>query len=410
MVVKDIFYKLKILSISAKYDVSCSSSGAGDYYRKGELGSTKSSGICHSFTPDGRCISLLKVLFTNFCIYDCAYCINRASNDVERASFTPQELADLTINFYKRNYIEGLFLSSGIIKDENHTMELLLKTLKILRYQYRFNGYIHTKLIPNSSPEIIKEVMKLSSRVSSNIELPSAKSLMLLAPDKSKDKVLGPIKAAKNFSLNTTGKAASLTTQIIVGATPETDYDILQLSSSLYKKQLLKRVYYSAYIPINQDNRLPAVTLQPPLLREHRLYQADWLIRFYNFSFDEIVNEKNMNLNEALDPKSFWALNNLHLFPIEINKADFMQLIRIPGIGIRGAHKIVKARKYKRLNFEDLKYLKISLKRAKFFITADGKYSSGHSFEKGNFQNLLIPEKKNQNLIFTDLTPITGEL
>ncbi len=340
----DIYEKMEILANSAKYDVSCSSSGVETSFKKGELGATHTSGICHTFTPDGRCVSLLKVLLTNICIYDCAYCINRVSNDIPRAVFSPRELADITINFYKRNYIEGLFLSSGIVKDEDHTMTLILKALKILRYEYKFNGYIHVKLIPGCSMELVEQIVKLANRVSSNIELPSDKSLKLLAPNKTKEKVLQPLKFARDLSLAKEQKPIGMSTQLIVGATPESDRDILKLSSALYDKALLKRVYYSAYIPVNDHKNLPSVVTKPPLLREHRLYQADWLLRFYNFSYDEIVTDEFPNLDEELDPKTFWALNNLKYFPMEINTASKEELLRIPGIGARGVMKILSAR------------------------------------------------------------------
>ncbi|HHH19827.1 MAG TPA: putative DNA modification/repair radical SAM protein [Campylobacterales bacterium] len=409
---KDIYAKMQILSDSAKYDVSCSSSGSDNNYKRGELGATHNSGICHTFTADGRCVSLLKVLLTNYCIYDCAYCINRVSNDIPRAAFAPKELADITINFYKRNYIEGLFLSSGIIVSEDHTMELILKTLKLLRHEYKFNGYIHVKLIPGSNPKLIDEVVRLASRVSSNIELPSNNSLKLLAPNKTKEKVLQPLKLARDMSLERTEKVIGMSTQLIVGATPESDRDILQLSSALYDKALLKRVYYSAYIPVNNDKNLPALIDKPPLLREHRLYQADWLLRFYDFRWDEIVDDRTPNLDEELDPKTFWALNNLHLFPMEINRASKEELIRIPGIGIRGAHKILAARRFKRLEFEDLRQLKISLKRARYFITCKGRYQNEVALypEKIRYA-LLEPSKPKQPTLFDiDYSATTGEL
>ena len=368
--------KIAILADSAKYDVSCSSSGSDSNYKTGELGNTHKSGICHTFTSDGRCVSLLKVLLSNMCIYDCAYCINRVSNDIKRTAFTPRELADLTINFYKRNYIEGLFLSSGIIKNEDHTMSLLLQTLRILRHEYHFNGYIHVKLIPGSSKELINEATLLANRVSSNIELPSSKSLALLAPDKSKEKLLSPLKHARDITLERHNKPISMSTQMIIGATKESDFEILKLSSSLYQKALLKRVYYSAYIPVNEHKNLPSpLHLKPPLEREHRLYQADWLLRFYGFSYDEIL-EENENLDIQFDPKTHWALRHLEHFPIDINKAPREILIRIPGIGLRGAEKILQARRFKVLMMEDLKALKIPLKRARYFIVA------GRDFER----------------------------
>jgi len=409
---KDIFQKMQILSDSAKYDVSCSSSGSENNYKTGELGATQNSGICHTFTSDGRCVSLLKVLLTNFCIYDCAYCINRVSNDIPRTAFAPRELADITINFYKRNYIEGLFLSSGIIESEDHTMQLILRTLRILRHEYKFNGYIHVKLIPGSDARLIEEVVKLASRVSSNIELPSDASLKLLAPNKTKEKVLQPLKLARDFSMERTNKPIGMSTQLIVGATPESDRDILKLSSALYDKALLKRVYYSAYVPVNDDKNLPALaTSKPPLLREHRLYQADWLLRFYDFKADEIVNESNPNLDEELDPKMFWALNNLHLFPMEINKVSLEELIRIPGIGTKGAMKIINARRFKKLTFESLKQLKISVKNAKYFITCNGVYQREIPMYSDTIKIALKPPKliTAPNLFDVDYSVITGE-
>lgn len=409
---KDVFAKMEILSDSAKYDVSCSSSGADASYKKGQLGATHSSGICHAYTADGRCVSLLKVLLTNYCIYDCAYCINRASNDIRRAAFSPRELADITINFYKRNYIEGLFLSSGIIESENHTMQLIIKTLKILRHQHQFNGYIHVKLIPGSDAKLIEEVVELANRVSSNIELPSHKSLQLLAPEKTREKVLQPLKFARDSSLEKREKVIGMSTQLIVGATPENDRQILELSSALYQKALLKRVYYSAYIPVNDDKQLPAIITKPPLLREHRLYQADWLLRFYGFTWDEILNEATPNLDEEVDPKTFWALNNLHLFPIEINKASKEELIRIPGIGVRSAHKILRARRFKRLKFEDLKHLKVSLKRAKYFIICNGHYQKEIPLYPESIKSTLLEDKKpiQPSLFDLNYSATTGEL
>ncbi len=412
---KDIYEKMKILANSAKYDVSCSSSGSDNNHRTKELGATHNNGICHTFTSDGRCVSLLKVLLTNHCIYDCSYCINRKSNDIKRASFSPKELADITINFYKRNYIEGLFLSSGIIGSEDHTANLLLRTLKILRYEYRFNGYIHVKLIPACDERLIEQIVNLANRVSSNIELPSNKSLKLLAPQKTKEKVLQPLKFARNISLEKNNKPISMSTQLIVGASPESDRDILKLSSILYDKALLKRVYYSAYIPVNDDKNLPALIAKPPLLREHRLYQADWLLRFYDFSYDELVSEEFPNLDEELDPKTSWALHNLKYFPMEINSVSKDELLRIPGIGVRGVFKILKARKYKSLDFNDLKKLKISLKRAKYFITCKGKYQKEITFDNHLIKNALIKpkieEKYGQASLFDlDYSAITGEL
>ncbi|RXJ86533.1 putative DNA modification/repair radical SAM protein [Arcobacter sp. CECT 8985] len=411
---KDIFEKMQILANSAKYDVSCSSSGSENNHKTGELGATHNSGICHTFTSDGRCVSLLKVLLTNFCIYDCAYCINRKSNDIKRAAFSPKQLADITINFYKRNYIEGLFLSSGIIENEDHTMILILRTLKILRYEYHFNGYIHVKLIPGADDRLIDEVVALANRVSSNIELPSDKSLKLLAPNKTKEKILQPLKHARDKSLEKNTRPIGMSTQLIIGATPESDKDILKLSSVLYDKALLKRVYYSAYIPVNDHKNLPSIINKPPLLREHRLYQADWLLRFYDFTYDEIVNDEFPNLDEELDPKTFWALNNLKYFPMEINKVSKDELLRIPGIGIKSVFKILKARKFKTLDFYDLKKLKISLKKAQYFITCKGKYCAKISFCDDKIKQAIItpPKKKilQPSLFDMDFSAITGEI
>jgi len=403
--------KISILASSAKYDVSCSSSGSEAHNKKGELGCTHNSGICHSFTSDGRCVSLLKVLLSNICIYDCAYCINRVSNDILRTAFTPRELADITINFYKRNYIEGLFLSSGIIKNADHTMSLLLQTLIILRQEYHFNGYIHVKLIPGACKELIERVCTLANRVSSNIELPSSKSLALLAPDKSKVQLLEPLKYAKEITLKTQSKPISMSTQMIIGATGESDYEILRLSSSLYNKALLKRVYYSAYIAINTHQFLPVPELsRPPLEREHRLYQADWLLRFYGFTYDEIIGE-NENLNIQFDPKTFWALKHLEHFPIDINTASKDALIRIPGIGIRGALKIMQARRFKALNFEDLVALKISLKKARYFMIAKKDFHRQTPLYEETIKLALIHHDKEViHPTLFDTSIYTGEL
>ncbi|MBN2824082.1 MAG: putative DNA modification/repair radical SAM protein, partial [Campylobacterales bacterium] len=344
----------------------------------------------------------------------CAYCINRISNDIPRAAFAPRELADITLNFYKRNYIEGLFLSSGIIENEDHTMLLILRTLRILRYEYRFNGYIHVKLIPGSDARLIEEVVALASRVSSNIELPSNKSLALLAPNKTKEKVLQPLRLARDLSLERSSKPIGMSTQLIVGATPESDRDILRLSSALYDKALLKRVYYSAYIPVNEDKNLPTLLDKPPLLREHRLYQADWLLRFYGFQYDEILTQNHPNLDMDIDPKMRWALNNLHHFPIEINKASKEELIRIPGIGIRSAFKIIQARRFKRLTFDDLKALKISIKKARYFITANNKYDNTTPLEPEPIKNAFLSithKKPHQPTLFDfNYSVVLGEL
>lgn len=374
--------KLSILADSAKYDVSCSSSGSSRKNVPGGIGTAAPSGICHSFAGDGRCISLLKILMTNSCIYDCQYCINRISNDIPRATFTPREIADLTINFYKRNYIEGLFLSSAIIKSPDYTMEKIIECLSILRNEYKFNGYIHAKTIPGSSRELINAVGLLADRTSVNIEMPSNDSLKVFAPQKTKESILTPMrqistsiaenkqemivyKHAPSFS------PAGQSTQMIIGATPETDCKILKLSENLYNRYSLKRVYYSAYVPIGTNPLLPVTS--PPLLREHRLYQADWLLRFYNFTADELLDDANPNFNNFIDPKCDWALRHKELFPVEINTASYYMLLRIPGIGVRSAKKIMYARRVTTLSFEDLKKMRVSMKRAKYFVTCKGK-------------------------------------
>ena len=338
----DLTEKIKILSNSAKYDVSCSSSGSSRKNKKGGIGNASPSGICHSWTADGRCISLLKVLLTNYCIYDCKYCINRSSNDIPRASFTVDELVNLTINFYRRNYIEGLFLSSAICISPDYTMELLLKSVKKLRKEVNFNGYIHVKAIPGANIALIEETGKYADRMSVNIELPSGESLKLLAPQKTKESILKPMGFIKSgiiqnheerlkFKNTPLFVPGGQSTQLIIGATTDSDLKILKLSESLYNSYNLKRVYYSAYIPVSNHPHLPAIS-NPPLLREHRLYQADWLLRFYGFESDELLNDENPNFDELLDPKCNWAIRNLDKFPVEVNNADYFTLLRIPGI------------------------------------------------------------------------------
>ena len=402
MIFLDIFEKLKILSDSAKYDASCSSSGSNRRNSYSGIGNGNISGICHSWGADGRCISLLKILFTNACIYDCKYCINRCSNNVKRATFTPREVANLTINFYKRNYIEGLFLSSAVIKSPDYTMELLINTISILRNEYNFNGYIHCKTIPGCSKELIDKLGSMVDRMSINIELPSNDSLKLLAPQKEKTGILTPMSYVSNkMKLNKLEKRkenfipAGQTTQLIIGATPESDLKILKLSESLYKKLSLKRVYYSAYISVNNDKNLPTLE-SPPLLRENRLYQADWLLRFYGFKADELLSETHPNFNNVLDPKCEWALRNLDKFPIEINKANYFTLIRVPGIGVISAKKIIKARRNFDLNFDSLKNLGIVLKRAKYFITCKGKYyDKVYKFNESFIETNLVYQERN---------------
>lgn len=399
----DLSDKLKILSGAAKYDVSCASNVSIRENQKFGISNSSVSGICHSWTDDGRCVSLLKILLTNYCIYDCTYCINKISNDIPRAIFTPDEICNLTINFYKRNYIEGLFLSSGIIKNPNYTMELMLKTIKKLRNEYNFNGYIHLKIIPGTDLKLVKEAGFYADRVSINIELPNNENLKKLAPQKKKEDILLPmsyihtkitetreIKQLKKYKPLPIFAPAGQSTQMIIGATQDSDLDILNLSQNLYKKYDLKRVYYSAYVPVNRHPALP--NNNPPLLREHRLYQADWLIRIYGFDTKELLNYENPNLDLDLDPKSSWALRNLQLFPIEINTADYEMLIRVPGIGIKSAKKIIMARKKGYLCYEDLRNFGIVLKRAKNFITCNGKYHGIKHLYPETIKGFLISE------------------
>lgn len=377
--------KLEILSDAAKYDVSCTSGGT---ERKGDgegMGNCRKAGICHSFSADGRCISLLKILFTNECIYDCKYCVNRSGNDVVRTSFTPEEVCTLTMEFYRRNYIEGLFLSSGVLKSPNYTMELLYTVLYKLRHEHNFQGYIHVKAIPGADSRLIQMTGYLADRMSVNIELPTAESLRLLAPHKTRKNILAPMRFVQRMSAENQYEIqtyrhvpkfvpAGQSTQMIIGATPESDYQILHVAESLYKKFDLKRVFYSAFIPVNEDKNLPSVKEQrPPLLREHRLYQADWLLRYYHFEAGELLDEENPNFNAYLDPKCFWALRHLEEFPIEINYAAYDMLLRVPGIGYKSASRIVKARRMGMLDFEDLKKMGVVLKRALYFITCKGK-------------------------------------
>lgn len=402
----DIADKLEILADAAKYDVACTSSGIDRNAQKGKMGNTLAAGICHSFSADGRCITLLKVLMTNVCVYDCAYCINRASNETPRAAFKPRELADLTIAFYRRNYTEGLFLSSGVIRNPDYTTELMISTLSILRFEYGFRGYIHAKAVPGTSPELINALGHLADRMSVNMELPSQASLRLLAPDKSKQNILAPMRQIKQSIAEDKDTRAIMrkettylsqvrpkkkkrafvpagqSTQMIIGATPESDFQILNLSAALYRSLSLKRVFFSAYLPVNKDARLPsndAVQLN----REHRLYQADWLLRFYRFDVTEIIDEAHPFLDPELDPKANWALNHLDFFPIEVNSAPLDSLLRVPGIGVRGAKLIVKARRSAALGENELRKIGIAYKRARFFITCNGKYAGkGSDFSR----------------------------
>lgn len=400
----DVFDKLTILADSAKYDVACTSSGVDRKGSPGSMGSAVAAGICHSFSADGRCISLLKVLLTNICVYDCKYCVNRSSNDIPRAAFTPRELAELTLNFYRRNYIEGLFLSSAVIKNPNYTSELLIRTLELLRQEYRFAGYIHVKAIPGTDNEVLTRLGYLADRVSINIELPSQESLKLLAPDKCKESILRPMGLLKGkIAENTTDLVkyrharkfvpAGQSTQLIVGATPDTDYKILTLAEGLYSKYQLKRVFFSAYIPVTEHSLLPAVSAKPPLLREHRLYQADWLLRFYGFEARELLDEGNPNFNLQIDPKCNWALNHLDQFPIEINQASYEMLLRVPGIGVTSARRILRARTIASLDFQGLKKMGVVLKRAQYFILCKGRRLEGLKVTPHNVMQALMSER-----------------
>ena len=473
--------KLQILADAAKYDVACTSSGSSRRGKKGELGNAEACGICHSFAADGRCISLLKILMTNHCAYDCKYCINRASNDVRRATFTPQEICELTVEFYKRNYIEGLFLSSGVLKNPTYTMEKMCETLLLLRTRYHFNGYIHVKTIPGASDELLAAAGYLADRISVNLELPTETALRSLAPNKTMQNILNPmgkvqstiashrIAAGKSAYMdrsrgnqflrngifsddskkifreklnmqNTDAKLSNNTpikkedpnlisrdknkftkhiltwenacqlapldmsdlkrnfapagqsTQMIIGATGESDYTLLQTSQALYQGFDLKRVFFSAYVPLNEDSRLPSLDTAPPLLREHRLYQADWLLRFYGFHAEELLSTDRPNFNIMLDPKCDWALRHLELFPVEINRASYADLLRVPGIGTKSAYRIVKSRRQRSLTFENLKKMGIVLKRAKYFITCNGKMMFHIPIEENFITRQLIGE------------------
>ena len=402
---KSIEEKLRILSDAAKYDVSCSSSGSSRKNTNNGLGNTAINGICHSWSADGRCISLLKILMTNYCIYDCKYCINRKDNDIERAILSPDEIVKLTINFYRRNYIEGLFLSSGIIKSADYTMELMIAVAKKLRLEEKFNGYIHMKVIPGASRQLINEIGLYVDRVSVNIEFAENTALKLLAPDKKATYIstsMGLIR--KNMIENAEDKKifkstpsftpAGQTTQMIIGASGESDYAILARSENLYKNFDLKRVYYSGYVPVNKSGILVSTEQAVPMIREHRLYQADWLLRFYDFKADEILDEKDPFVDPLLDPKTNWAIKNSHFFPIEINKASYKDLLRVPGIGVTSAKRIVMTRKYSTIRYEHLKKLGIVIKRAKYFIVVNGEFLG---FKKENpelLRNALMEKEK----------------
>lgn len=400
------YEKLQILSDAAKYDVACTSSGV---TRKGDgtgMGNCREAGICHTFTADGRCVSLLKILFTNECIFDCKYCINRFSNDVVRTSFTPEEVCTLTMEFYRRNYIEGLFLSSGVLKSPNYTMELIYATIYRLRKVCHFQGYIHVKAIPGADEEIIRRAGFLADRMSVNLELPTAEGLRLLAPHKTRKNILAPMRLVQNKMKENKQEImvyrnaphfvpAGQSTQMIIGATPESDYQILNVAESLYKKFDLKRVFYSAFVAVNEDKALPARTDEgPPLLREHRLYQADWLLRFYGFEAKELLDEANPNFNLFLDPKCNWALKHLEQFPVEVNCAEYDLLLRVPGIGVKSALRIVKARRMGILQFEDLKRMGVVLKRALYFLTCNGKMMYKTKIEEDYIMRNLLNTKE----------------
>lgn len=397
--------KLEILSDAAKYDVACTSSGVDRKGVPGTMGNAVKAGLCHSFSADGRCISLLKILFTNQCIYDCKYCINRVSNDVVRTSFTPEEVCTLTMEFYRRNYIEGLFLSSGILYNANYTMDLIYQTLKLLRRIHHFYGYIHVKAIPGADPVLIEKVGLLADRMSINLELPTADGLKRLAPGKSRDKILTPMKQIQTriatdknelipYQRGSRFVPAGQSTQMIVGATPENDFQMIHVAEALYRNYDLKRVFYSAFVRVNEDSSLPALPGGPPLLREHRLYQADWLMRFYGFKAGELLTEEKPNFNVLLDPKCDWAIRHLEQFPVEVNRADYYTLLRVPGMGVKSARRIVAARKSAVLDFPDLKKVGVVLKRALYFITCSGRMMEPVKLDQDYITSHIVGEEK----------------
>ena len=405
----DLLEKLTVLTDAAKYDAACTSSGVRRGFQPGKIGNTTSSiaGCCHSFSADGRCITLLKVLMTNSCVYNCRYCVNRRSNDTRRAAFTPKELAELTIQFYRRNYIEGLFLSSGVLRSPDYTTEQMIEALRILREDYGFNGYIHAKAIPGTSPELVYRLGLLADRLSVNIELPSEQGLRSLAPDKSRSAILRPMGLIRDQAHQSKSELAKYkhapafapagqSTQLIVGATQDTDRHILHLTESLYAKYRLKRVFYSAYVPIVESSLLPSLDTKPPLLREHRLYQADWLLRFYGFRAEELLDEQHPDFNPRIDPKCFWAICHPEQFPVEIMRAEYETLLRVPGIGPVSARRIVSARRVSHLRYEDLSRLGVVLKRAQFFITCGGRMRSGLRFSAGTLLRQLEAVERGQ--------------
>ncbi len=399
----DVLEKLTILSDAAKYDAACTSSGGDRTAKRGYIGNTSASmaGCCHSFSADGRCVTLLKVLMTNCCVYDCKYCVNRRSNDVRRTAFTPEELAELTIGFYRRNYIEGLFLSSGVLRSPDYTTELMIRTLRLLRETYRFNGYIHAKAIPGTAPELVEQLGLLADRLSVNIELPSEQGLRTLAPDKNKGAILAPMGQIRSRRLENREELvkyrhaprfapAGQSTQLIVGATADTDLHILRLTQGLYDRYQLKRVFYSAYVPVVEHALLPTKDVKPPLLREHRLYQADWLLRFYGFRAEELLDRAHPDFDPRVDPKCSWALRHPEFFPVEVNTADYETLLRVPGVGVTFAQRILNARRVGRLRPEQLRRLGVVMKRAQYFLTASGRMAEGLRFSQDSLLRQLI--------------------
>lgn len=401
--------KLNILADAAKYDVSCSSSGGTRKNDNKGLGNSHASGICHTYTEDGRCVSLLKILLTNHCIYDCAFCVSRKSNDIERAAFTVEEVVSLTVNFYRRNFIEGLFLSSGIFKNADFTMERLLKVVKKLRLEERFNGYIHLKTIPGASEDLLREAGLYADRMSINLEMPTESGLKLLAPEKSHEDVKRPLALIQNQIIQfkdekklirSTPKfvPAGQSTQMVIGATPETDKDIMQMADVFYKNFSLKRVYYSGYIPISNDNRLPMIGSQPPLVRENRLYQTDWLMRFYGFNVNELLNDANPQLDADIDPKLSWALRNLQFFPIDINIAAYKMILRVPGIGVGSAKKIIQARKFGKLRIDQLKKIGVAYNRARHFIRCSDTPYQLKDYQGTQIKSFILAESQSKYL------------
>lgn len=402
----DLLEKLTILADAAKYDAACTSSGVRRGYQDGKIGSTSDMGCCHSFSADGRCITLLKVLLSNDCCYNCKYCVNRCTNDTPRASFTPEELADLTIGFFRRNYIEGLFLSSAVLRSPDYTTELMIRALSILRNGYRFNGYIHAKAIPGTSPELIEQLGLLADRLSVNIELPSEAGLKALAPNKTKQGILRPMTQIRDRNIENRRELvqyrhapkfapAGQSTQLIIGATPDNDLHILNLTQSLYDRYRLKRVFYSAYVPVVENTLLPSLDTKPPLLREHRLYQADWLLRFYGFRAHELLDESAPDFDPLLDPKCCWAMRHPEFFPVEVNRADYEALLRVPGIGVVSARRILVARRAGLLRTEDLKKLGVVMKRAQYFLTCSGRLATPLRLSQSGILSSLMAVERN---------------